>query len=135
MGSFNPETHWVVELIMLDFKISGIHLDKKSIKEQWILLLKSWIWVEHFFMGNNFSKIDKQFFAQHFCQNFIFDRDSVIIDGLHAEVLEVLCKELLAQFFFIPMLANWNVQKAAQQQKTYDEVSGICFFTGLPREH
>lgn len=65
-----------------------------------------------FFMGSNFSKIDKHFLSEYFCHDFIFDGGPVTTDGLHEEAPDILGKKLLTQFFLVPKLANWNVQKS-----------------------
>ncbi|XP_038617761.1 mitochondrial intermediate peptidase isoform X2 [Tachyglossus aculeatus] len=107
--SLDPETRKVAELLMLDFEISGIHLDEEKRKRAVDLNVKILDLSSAFLMGTHLpNKIPKHLIPEPIRYNFEHDGDYAQVCSLHAESPDDLMREAAYKIFLHPHSGQLN---------------------------
>uniref|UniRef100_A0A6I8P1N3 Mitochondrial intermediate peptidase n=1 Tax=Ornithorhynchus anatinus TaxID=9258 RepID=A0A6I8P1N3_ORNAN len=108
-ASLDPETRKVAELLMLDFEISGIHLDEEKRKRAVDLNVKILDLSSAFLMGTHLpNKIPKHLLPESIRYNFEHDGDHAQVSSLHAESPDDLMREAAYKIFLHPHSGQLN---------------------------
>ncbi|OCT96097.1 mitochondrial intermediate peptidase isoform X1 [Xenopus laevis] len=103
MDSLDPETRRVAELFLIDFEISGIHLDEEKRKKAVNLNVVISDLSSEFLLGANLpNRIDKQALPEHIHSQFPWDGRYIQVGGLHADSPDDLVREAAYKIFLYP---------------------------------
>uniref|UniRef100_A0A8C5LXL9 mitochondrial intermediate peptidase n=1 Tax=Leptobrachium leishanense TaxID=445787 RepID=A0A8C5LXL9_9ANUR len=103
MDSLDPETRRVAELFLIDFEISGIHLDEDKRQKAVNLNVAISDLSSSFLMGSNVPNgIEKHFLPDHIRSTFSWDGKYIQIGGLHADSPDDLVREVAYKIFLYP---------------------------------
>ncbi|KAE8627452.1 hypothetical protein XENTR_v10007005 [Xenopus tropicalis] len=103
MDSLDPETRRVAELFLIDFEISGIHLDEEKRKKAVNLNVLIADLSSEFLLGANLpNRIDKQALPEHIHSHFPWDGRYIQVSGLHADSPDDLVREAAYKIFLYP---------------------------------
>ncbi|XP_051766265.1 mitochondrial intermediate peptidase [Ctenopharyngodon idella] len=103
LATLDPDTRRVAELFMLDFEISGIHLDESKRSKVVALNVKLLDLYNEFLSGSQLpNAIEKQVLPEHIRHCFSIDGNRVQIGGLHADSPNELVREAAYKIFLYP---------------------------------
>ncbi|XP_053312395.1 mitochondrial intermediate peptidase [Spea bombifrons] len=103
LDSLDPETRRVAELFLMDFEISGIHLDKEKRHKAVNLNVEISDLSSDFLMGSNLpNRIDSQIIPEHIRSQFAWDGKYIQINGLHPDSPDDLVREAAYKIFLYP---------------------------------
>ncbi|MEE6472662.1 hypothetical protein FKM82_009683 [Ascaphus truei] len=103
MDSLDPETRRVAELFLIDFEISGIHLDEEKRRKAVNLNMNIADLSNDFLMGANLpNNIDKKIIPEHIRSQFSLEGKYIQVNGLHADSPDDLVREAAYRIFLYP---------------------------------
>ncbi|OCT93161.1 hypothetical protein XELAEV_18016226mg [Xenopus laevis] len=103
MDSLDPETRRVAELFLIDFEISGIHLDEEKRKKAVNLNVLISDLSSEFLLGAHLpNRIDKQALPEHIHSQFPWDGRYIQVSGLLADSTDDLVREAAYKIFLYP---------------------------------
>ncbi|XP_053564479.1 mitochondrial intermediate peptidase [Bombina bombina] len=113
VDSLDPETRKVAELFLVDFEISGIHLDEEKRQKAVNLNMNIADLSNAFLMGTSLpNRIDKDMIPEHIRSQFSWNGKYIQISGLHADSPDDLVREAAYKIFLYP---NANQMKYLDQ--------------------
>ncbi|KAG8584826.1 hypothetical protein GDO81_004779 [Engystomops pustulosus] len=103
LDSLDPETRRVAELFLIDFEISGIHLNEEKRKKAVNLNVAISDLSSDFLMGSSLpNRIDVSVIPEHIRSYFSWDGKYIQINGLHADCPDDLVREAAYKIFLYP---------------------------------
>ncbi|XP_069615224.1 mitochondrial intermediate peptidase [Ranitomeya imitator] len=103
MDSLDPETRRVAELFLIDFEISGIHMNEEKRQKAVNLNVVIADLSNDFLMGSNLpNMIDVSVIPEHIRSHFSWDGKYIQISGIHADCPDDLVREAAYKIFLYP---------------------------------
>ncbi|KAM4796473.1 mitochondrial intermediate peptidase [Rhinophrynus dorsalis] len=128
MESLDPETRRVAELFLIDFEISGIHLDEeKRQKAVNLNVLISDLSSDFLIRSNLPNRIERQALPAHILSHFSSDGKYIQINGLHADSPDDLVREAAYKIFLYP-----NAKQMTCLEELLDSRNALSQLVGYP---